>query len=291
MKKLLGITLLGLFICNLSYANTPVQQYVFEKLYDEYSQCTVYYKFLSRGVERKKDIAALTEKEELFVKQMNILSEEAEKNMYFFSSKINVPNENIQSNIQNIYKTFLDIAGRDYSKTELLNDKYFTLCSKSLEDPKSRMVYWDTEFQKSKNNDQTLNNKILTCAYFNDWNRENIVFGIYFNSDRLASIFHIRDFKLIEAKYNLKVEINEIRFVLDKNDIDKYEDNDLPEWFNLKRNTLGFSYKYKIKLGNDYDLQIISCELSDIDSFLALKEFMNSTFQKKIKDQKKQNKI
>ena len=131
----------------------------------------------------------------------------------------------------------------------------------------------------------------LTCAYFNDWNRENIVFGIYFNSDRLASIFHIRDFKLIEAKYNLKVEINEIRFVLDKNDIDKYEDNDLPEWFNLKRNTLGFSYKYKIKLGNDYDLQIISCELSDIDSFLALKEFMNSTFQKKIKDQKKQNKI
>ena len=291
MKKLLGIVVLGLFICNLSYANTPVQQYVFEKLYDEYSKCTVYYKFLSRGVERKKDVAALSEKEESFVKEMNILSEEAEKNMYFFSSKINVPNENIQSNIQNIYKTFLDIAGRDYSKTELLNDKYYTLCSNSLKDPESRMVYWDTEFQKSKNNNQTFNNKTLTCAYFNDYKRENIVFGIFFNSDRLASIIHIKDFELIEAKYNLKVEINKIKFTLDINDIDKYRDNNLPEWFYLKRNTLGFSYKYKIKLGNDYDLQIIRCELSDINSFLALKEFMNSVFQKKIKNQKKQNKI
>ena len=89
---------------------------------------------MSRGVERKKDVAALSEKEESFVKEMNILSAEAEKNMYFFSSKINIPNENIQLNIQNIYKTFLDIAGRDYSKTELLNDKYYTLCSNSLKE-------------------------------------------------------------------------------------------------------------------------------------------------------------
>ena len=81
MKKLFVTLFLGLVLCNLSYANTPVQQYVFEKLYDEYSKCTVYYKFLSRGVERKKDVAALSEKEELFVKEMNILSEEAEKNI------------------------------------------------------------------------------------------------------------------------------------------------------------------------------------------------------------------
>ena len=59
MKKFLGIAVLGLFICNLSYANTPVQQYVFEKLYDEYSKCTVYYKFLSRGVKRKKHFTVL----------------------------------------------------------------------------------------------------------------------------------------------------------------------------------------------------------------------------------------
>ena len=133
---------------NQAHANPPLQQYVFEKLYDEYSHCTVYYKFLSRGVERKKDVTPLTEKEKLFVNEMNNLSEEAEKNMYFFSSKINLSSENIQLNIQEIYKAYLDIAGRDYSKTELLNDKYYVLCSNSLEDPKSRMSYWETEFKK-----------------------------------------------------------------------------------------------------------------------------------------------
>ena len=291
MKKLLGIVVLGLLICNLSNANTPVQQFVFEKLYDEYSKCTVYYKFTGRGIERKKDVAELTEKENSFLNEMNNLSKESEKNMFFFAQKLKISNQDVQSNIKKIYTSFLDIAGRDYSKTEILNEKYYHICISAIEDPESRMVYWDVEFQKNKNNNQTLNNKILTCAYFNDWKKENIVFGIFFRSDEEAIVFHIRDFELIEAKYNLRLEINEIKFSLHIDDWDHYENNDLPSWFHLKRKTLGFSYKYRIKLGNDYDLQIISCELSDIDSFLSLKEFMNSTFQKKINDQKKQNKI
>ncbi len=292
MKKLLAISLTSLLLCNLSYANTPVQQYVFEKLYDEYSKCTVYYKFLSRGVDRKKDIATLTEKEKLFVKEMNILSEEAEKNMYFFSTKLNISNENTQSNIQDIYKNFLDIAGRDYSKTELLNEKFYALCSNSLKDPKSRMVYWDKDFQKlKKNDDQNLLNKTLTCANFNDYKRKNIIFGIFFNSDQKASILHIKDFELIEAKYNLKAEIEKIRFTIDIKDIDKYEKNNLPEWFYFKRDILGFSYKYKIKIGNEYDLQIIRCKLSDINSLEVLKKFMYKKLQENIKTQKKQNKI
>ena len=72
MKKLFLILVLGFMFYNQAYANPPLERYVFEKLYDEYSHCTVYYKFLSRGVERKKDVTSLTEKEKLFVKNSQI---------------------------------------------------------------------------------------------------------------------------------------------------------------------------------------------------------------------------
>ena len=291
MKKLLGIVVLGLFICNLSYANTPVQQFVFEKLYDEYSKCTVYYKFTGRGIERKKDVAELTEKENLFLSEMNNLSKESEKNMFFFSQKLKISNQDVQSNIKKIYTSFLDIAGRDYSKTEILNEKYYHICITAIEDPESRMIYWDVEFQKIKDNVQNISNKVLTCTYFNDWEKKNIIFGIFFRSDEEAIVFHIRDFELIEAKYNLRLEINIIRFSLHIDDWDKYENNNLPDWFHFKRDGLKFSYKYKIKLGNEYDLQIINCELNNMSSIEVLRKFMNKILQKNIKNQKKQNKI
>ena len=48
MKKLLGIVVLGLLLMNNAYPNTPSKKFVYEKLYNEYSTCTVYYKFLNR---------------------------------------------------------------------------------------------------------------------------------------------------------------------------------------------------------------------------------------------------
>ena len=217
MKKIVGIVVLNLLFCHISNANTPVQQYVFDKLYDEYSKCTVYYKFLSRGVERKKDVATLTEKEKSFVNEMNILSEEAEKNMYFFSSKINTSNEDIQSNIQNIYKTFLDIAGRDYSKTELLNEEYYALCSNSLKDPKSRMVYWDTEFQKIANEtkpkkDNDLSNVKLECLS-NKEDSELIYYYFHFLDSNTAELYEFSpySYKISTEKMDYAAEITEIK--------------------------------------------------------------------------------
>ena len=164
MKKILGILVLGLLWSGNTYANTPVQQFVFEKLYDEYSKCTVYYKFTGRGIERKKDVAELTEKENLFLNEMNNLSKESEKNMFFFAQKLKISNQDVQSNIKKIYTSFLDIAGRDYSKTEILNEKYYHICISAIEDPESRMVHWDVEFQKTKKNkDEDLIGKKLFC--------------------------------------------------------------------------------------------------------------------------------
>ena len=116
MKKILIILLSIIFGFNSVFANTDVENFVFNKLFDEYSKCTVYYKFLSRGVERKDN---LNNKEKSFVDEMNKLSSESEKNMFFFSKKMNISSENVQKNIQKIYKSFHDIAGHDYSKTEI----------------------------------------------------------------------------------------------------------------------------------------------------------------------------
>ena len=56
MKKLLIILLSIIFGFNSVFANTDVENFVFNKLFDEYSKCTVYYKFLSRGVEKKGEL-------------------------------------------------------------------------------------------------------------------------------------------------------------------------------------------------------------------------------------------
>ena len=266
MKKLFVTLFLGLLLCNLSYANTPVQQYVFEKLYDEYSKCTVYYKFLSRGVERKKDVAALSEKEELFVKEMNILSEEAEKNMYFFSSKINVPNENIQSNIQNIYKTFLDIAGRDYSKTELLNDKYYTLCSNSLKDPESRMVFFDNLYKNSKKDKNVIGIKLFCPHELNSHQkpiRKN--FKAYeFKSENSVLIYSLSELKIRSMHSSYKIYPEKIKIRNGKT---------------IMRDTL------ELKGG----LTGFTCEI--LDSSINLDELINSTLKKILEEQKNLNKI
>jgi uncharacterized protein YheU (UPF0270 family) len=81
---------------------------------------------------------------------MNQLSEKSETNMWFFAKKMSIPVENVQKNIQNIYESFLNIAGRDYSKTEILINRYTKSCENSLADPEARMVYWDNKFQETK---------------------------------------------------------------------------------------------------------------------------------------------
>jgi len=97
MKKLLGIMVLGLLLANNAYSNTPVENFVFKKLFDEYSHCTVYYKFLARGGERAGE---LNNDDKLFVDEMNQLSEKSETNMFFFAKKMSIPTEDVQKNIQ-----------------------------------------------------------------------------------------------------------------------------------------------------------------------------------------------
>jgi hypothetical protein len=289
MKKLLSIIVVSLLLCGNGYANTPVENFVFKKLFDEYSYCTVYYKFLARSVERIE----LRNDDKLFAEEMNKLSEKSEINMIFFAKKISKPANDVQKNIQRIYESFLNIAGRDYSKTEILINQYTKSCENSLADPEVRMAYWDKEFQKINNNGQILSSKTLTCANNQNYEKKNIVFGIFFISEFEALVFHIKDFKLIKAKYNLNVKINKIRFEISVKDVEQYQNDSLPEWFDFKRYNLKFAYKYKSAIGyeNDYDLKIIKCELKNKGSLEILEKLMNDQLQKDVQSQKKINKI
>ena len=273
MKKLLGIVVLGLFICNSSYANTPVQQFVFEKLYDEYSKCTVYYKFTGRGIERKKDVAELTEKENLFLSEMNNLSKESEKNMFFFSQKLKISNQDVQSNIKKIYTSFLDIAGRDYSKTEILNEKYYHICISAIEDPESRMVYWDVEFQKTKKNkDKMLVGKKLNCLHggYTKKLKYNKYSAIEFLPNKKLKLYTINagdtsNWKIDSDIYGYDITPDKINFKLSTSTI--------------SRETLKF-----LRWG-----KVSQCELMPIDWNIL--EFLELTLEKIISQQKNKNQL
>ena len=73
--------------------------------------------------------------------------------------RIKLKRDLVQKNIQKIYESFLNIAGRDYSKTEILINQYTKSCENSLADPEARMVYWDIQFQKKgdKTSEETAN--------------------------------------------------------------------------------------------------------------------------------------
>ena len=216
MKKLLGILVLALFLTNNAYSNTPTEKFVFEKLFDEYSHCTVYYKFLSRGVEKKGE---LNNKEKLFIDEMNQLSEESEKNMFFFSKKLNVSSKNVQKNIEKIYKSFLDIAGYDYSKTEILNNKYLEICENSLTDPKARMIYWNQEYAKSKvkktkkKDDDLTGTKLLCLSNLKEDEKIGILAYHFINSKEVYEyrysqndydlILNIKDYKALPSEINI----------------------------------------------------------------------------------------
>ena len=147
---------LGLLWCNQSFALTEVDKYAYKKVYDDYYTCTVYFKFLSRGVERADN---LSDKQKNFVNTMkfksNALDMDGRELVEFLNKETdsNITNEDIQKKVENIYVSFLDIAGRDYSKTGLLNDKYIIICNDLLDNSDSRFEYWKQVYNSRETDD------------------------------------------------------------------------------------------------------------------------------------------
>ena len=219
MKKILSIIFVSFLLSGNGYANTPVENFVFKKLFDEYSYCTVYYKFLARSVERIE----LRNDDKLFAEEMNKLSEKSEINMIFFAKKISKPANDVQKNIQRIYESFLNIAGRDYSKTKILINQYTKSCENSLADPEVRMAYWGKRFQENK--EKELNEMFLPSEKPKELKGVNLYCkdrakiltdgyaGIHFSTSRKAEFYKIRNFKVVKEILIYKPEVEKIIFL------------------------------------------------------------------------------
>jgi len=128
-------------------------KYAYKKVYDDWYTCAVYFKFLSRGVERADN---LSDKQKNFVNTMKAQSNTSDmegRDLVEYLNKhtdSNITNEDIQKKVENIYVSFLDIAGRDYSKTGLLNDKYLIICNDLLDNYVPRFEYWKQVYNSNE---------------------------------------------------------------------------------------------------------------------------------------------
>ena len=85
MKKILSIIFLGLLLSENAYVGTINQEIINKKIYEEYSTCTVYFKFLSIAKEKQgKYKKKISEKD--FLERMQKLTIISENNTFYFAN-------------------------------------------------------------------------------------------------------------------------------------------------------------------------------------------------------------
>ena len=83
MKKILFIIFLGLLLSENAYAGTINQEIINKKIYEEYSTCTVYFKFLSIAKEKQgKYKKKISEKD--FLERMQKFLKYLQNKKYYF---------------------------------------------------------------------------------------------------------------------------------------------------------------------------------------------------------------
>ena len=175
MKKISLTILLSLFSFLPAKA---IDKNAYQELYNESAHCTVYFKFISRGVERAGN---LTEEQKAFVNKMNRLSDISDSNTRFFATELNkdlwpkIKANDIQEKVEALYGDFLDFAGRDYSGTDKLNEKYLVDCNQAVNDRDARVAVWTSDWNgKSRENANGISeyysskqNRYISCKAYN----------------------------------------------------------------------------------------------------------------------------
>ena len=175
MKKISLTILLSLFSFLPAKA---IDKNAYQELYNESAHCTVYFKFISRGIERAGD---LTEEQKAFVNKMNRLSDISDSNTRFFATELNkdlwpkIKANDIQEKVEALYGDFLDFAGRDYSGTDKLNEKYLVDCNQAVNDRDARVAVWTSDWNgKSRENANGISeyysskqNRYISCKAYN----------------------------------------------------------------------------------------------------------------------------
>ena len=270
MKKLLGIVVLGLLLSGNVYANTNNKEIINKKLYEEYSTCTVYFKFLSIAKEKQgKYKKKKSEKD--FLERMQELTTISEKNTFYFADILKISTEDVQKTIEEKYTEMYILKPKGYGlkKLSIVANKYFTECIEIVDKPKeTRIFYWTRKIEE--NNEETkIENLTGTKLFCKGSNVNTPISAIDFFAPGSLRAFHLRtnDWKIDIYDNFYSTTASEIKIYVKKN----------------KKDYLGSIFRQSLNYVNK------KCEIlaSDTNVYEMIKEVLIQTK----KNLKKSNKI
>ena len=270
MKKILSIIFLGLLLSENAYAGTINQEIINKKIYEEYSTCTVYFKFLSIAKEKQgKYKKKISEKD--FLERMQKLTIISENNTFYFANILKISEEIVQKSIEKKYTEMYNLKPKGYGskKLSIVAKKYFSECEEIVDNPKeTRIFYWTKKIEEN-NEEKIIENLTGTKLFCRGSNVNTPISAIDFFAPGSLRAFHLRTNEWIIDVYDnfYSTTASEIKIYVKKNNKDY----------------LGSIFRQSLNYGNK------KCEIldSDTDVYKMMKKVLIETK----KNIKKTNKI
>jgi len=270
MKKLLCTLFFGLFLISEVNANTNNQEIINKKLYDEYSTCTVYFKFLSVAKEKQgKYKKKKSEKD--FLERMQELTLISEKNTFYFADILKISEEVVQKTIEDKYTEMYTSKPKGYGlkKLSIVANKYFTECIEIVDKPKeTRIFYWTRKIEEN-NQETKIENLTGTKLFCRGSNVNTPISAIDFFAPGSLRAFHLRT-------SDWKIDVYDNFYSTTASEIKIYEKKNNKDY-------LGSIFRQSLNYGNK------KCEIlaPNIDVYKMMKKVLKDTK----KNLKKTNKI
>jgi hypothetical protein len=273
-------------LTNTAFALTDeLKTYVFKKLYKEYSYCANYYYILASGIKKRPNYSSSDEK---IFKHIMKLHSEADKNLMFFSTKLEINVKKATEDAISIAKKLNTIIEYNYSKIERLDKTYALSCKESLLNPKGRMEFWDKEYhskltsrksssgnpEAEPNRSKSLVNTKLICDDL--INSESGVSGYTIVSKRKAIFHKIEDYKIKDINLTYNSDVYSLHFFSGKK-----------KFGILNRETLKWRRPNVSRGAKQCLLCVVKCSITTI----PIKTLLEFDLENKFKKQKIKNKI
>ena len=138
MKKLLGIVVLGVMWCNISFAETIEEKrshYIYNNLSLEYTECQHYYLIASEAVKTNDPDTNMIKN---FLQSSKLSSQLA----FMYGQDAGMTVEAMLARSEILVKEMLKPLNNNYANISILLNKYGEKCKSMLETPEVRNQYW-----------------------------------------------------------------------------------------------------------------------------------------------------
>ena len=138
MKKILGILVLVLLWCNISFAETTEEKrshYIYNNLSLEYTECQHYYLIASEAVKTNDPDTNMIKN---FLQSSKLSSQLA----FMYGQDAGMTVEAMLARSEILVKEMLKPLNNNYANISILLNKYGEKCKSMLETPEVRNQYW-----------------------------------------------------------------------------------------------------------------------------------------------------